>query len=190
MATLATQLEIKTYDDLVALPNDGNRYELIFGEIVMSPAPKLKHQRAAKRLAIMIEAHLERTKSGELILAPFDVKLSATNVVEPDLFVVARANLPRLTNDFLIGPPDLVVEVLSPSNRAQDLVRKANLYLTFGVTEYWVVDPDAAAITVNVLRDGLYAADTHPDGIARSRVFPGLEIDPVAVFAMPDDVTT
>ena len=179
-------LQLKTYDDLQAMPDDGKRYELIYGEIVMSPSPRLRHQLVARRIERRFEDHLREHGGGVVVGAPFDVKFSETNVVQPDIIVVRAERVRALTEDFMDGAPDIVVEVLSPSNRGHDLIKKAALYQDHGVPEYWVVDPDAGAIVVNVLTDGRYAAVASPDGVVRSRVLPGLEVRPVDVFALPD----
>lgn len=182
-------LQLKTYDDLLALPDDGNRYELIRGEIFMSPAPKLRHQRASRRLQRLIEDFLGAHGGGEVIDAPFDVRFSVSDVVQPDLFIVRPERAAALTEDFMEGAPDLVVEVLSPSNRAQDLVKKAALYQAFGVPEYWVVDPESEVIVVNVLREGRYIPAISDDGVARSSVLPAFEVRPDDIFALPTWMT-
>ena len=176
MASPATSAEIgsKTYDDLLAMPDDGNRYELIFGEIVMTASPKRKHQFALFQLGKLLDAYARDHRLGEVYIAPYDVKLSVHNVVEPDILFVRRSRLNILTEDFVDGPPDLVVEVLSPTNRAHDLVKKATLYADFGIPEYWIVDPVTDVITVHVLEAGHYRPLPNRPGIAESLVLAGL----------------
>ena len=183
---IATEIGSKTYDDLLAMPDDGNRYELIFGEIVMTASPKRKHQFALFQLGKLIDAYVRDHRLGEVYIAPYDVKLSVHNVVEPDILFVRRSRLSILTEDFVDGPPDLVVEVLSPTNRAHDLVKKATLYADFGIPEYWIVDPATDAITVYVLESGHYRPLPNRPGVAASVVLPGLEIRPEDVFAPPE----
>jgi Uma2 family endonuclease len=179
-------LQPRTYDDLLAMPEDGHRYELIYGEIVMSPSPKTKHQRAVVQLAEAFNRYVREHRLGEVFVAPFDVKLSPHSVVQPDLLYVKRERSRIVTEDFVDGPPDLIIEVLSASNRMQDLVKKAALYAEHGVPEYWIVDPESEQIGVNVWEDGQYVPVTFEDAIARSVTLPGLEVSPSEIFALPE----
>ena len=188
MALTATRpqlahLELKTYDDLLAIPEDGNRYELILGEIAMSPSPNKKHQRALSRLNNRTSAFVEQHQLGEVFFAPFDVKFSPYSVVEPDLFYISREKRFTLGDNFVDGAPDMVVEVLSPSNRMQDLVKKAALYAQYGVAEYWVVDPESQTVAVHQWKDGQYVALKPKKGIARSIVLKGFEVSIQEIFA-------
>lgn len=182
MALPVPLLQLKTYDDLRALPDDGQRYELINGEMLMSPSPKLRRQLASRRLARLFEDCLMKVGGGVVVGAPFDVRLSETSVVQPDVLVVLAGRLPALTEDFMDGAPDLVVEVLSPSNRGRDLVQKAALYPDHGVAEYWVVDPEGGQIVVNVLTNGRYAPQPVENGTIHSVVLPGLIVALADVF--------
>lgn len=188
MALPAAQikLELRTYDDLLALPDDGNRYELIHGEIVMSPAPKTKHQRIQMLLSRKLGDYVETHRLGELFGAPLDVKFSPYNVVQPDLVFVSRARADIVSEDFIDGAPDLIIEILSPSNRMRDLVTKAALYADQGVAEYWIIDPDSETVVVNVLRHGLYTALQPAGDAIRSGVFPNLRMTVSEVFAVPE----
>ncbi len=186
MAVPVTLLQLKTYDDLNALPDDGNRYELIFGEIVMSPSPRTKHQLALAALFMQLKRFVDERQLGEVLFAPLDVKFSEYSVVQPDILFVGRESLSRLGEQFLDGAPDIAIEALSPSNRMQDLVRKAALYINYGVPEYWVIDPDKETIMINLLTDGQYLATPVTQGSAHSRVLPGFAIDVAAVFTVPD----
>lgn len=141
-----------TRADLDRMPDDGNRYELIEGEIVMSPSPRTRHQLVSARLFRLLD---DARPEGTLVLyAPFDVVLEEDSVVEPDLVVFDES---IATERGIEGRPDLVVEILSPSTRSRDLVRKKRLYERAGVPCYWVVDPDEEiALTAWELRDGSY----------------------------------
>jgi Uma2 family endonuclease len=181
----STTLEPKTYDDLLATPADGNRYELIFGEIVVSPAPKTIHQRISMTLSKILGMYVGTHELGELFSSPIDVRLSPYNVVEPDLVFVSRSRFHIVLDDFIDGAPDLVIEILSPSNRSRDLVAKASLYADHGIPEYWTVDPDTESITVLRLHNQLYSAVDTRDGIVRSTAISGLELPVADVFAKP-----
>jgi Uma2 family endonuclease len=180
------KLELKTYDDLLAIPDDGNRYELIFGEIFMSPSPATKHQFVLGELNERFRDHVLKKALGVVFFAPVDVKFSMYSVVEPDLIVVSRERVEIVTEKNVDGVPDVVVEILSPSNRMQDLVRKAALYAQYGVPEYWIVDPETDRITVNQLREGQYSPLPIRGGIARSTVLPGLKIRVSDIFTIPE----
>jgi Uma2 family endonuclease len=182
MTDMALALELKTVDDLLAMPDDGHRYELIFGEIVTSPSPRTKHQVVIGRLFREMEEIIEPHRLGVLFLSPLDVRISRHNMVQPDLFFIGRERLGIVTDERIEGPPDLAVEVLSPSNRSQDLVKKAFLYASNGVTEYWIVDPENELIAVNTLVDGQYVAKPFENGAAASSVLPGFSVRPDELF--------
>lgn len=181
----STTMRALTFEDLLAVPADGNRYELIFGEIAMSPSPNTRHQYVLGELFTRLKQVAHDGRLGRVYIAPLDVRLSANNVVQPDLLFVRRERLGIARNTLIDGPPDLVMEVLSSSNRAQDLVKKAVLYALFAIPEYWIVDPDANLITVNALQDGQYVAVDAADGRARSLVIPEFTMDPNELFELP-----
>jgi len=138
-----------TYSDLVALPEDHLRHELIDGEHFVSPSPTLAHQVVLGRLFAVLNLYVTRHRSGEVLVAPFDVKLSAFTVLVPDLVYFTADRFARIVNEkHATAAPDLVVEVLSPRTRRRDLGRKRAVYDREGVREYWLVDPAAESITV------------------------------------------
>ncbi|KQV77889.1 hypothetical protein ASC64_03475 [Nocardioides sp. Root122] len=149
--TVLPQSRPLTADDLSALPDDGHRYELIDGTLIVTPAPSWRHQRAVARLlrALMdaADGHLE------VLAAPFDVRLADDTVLQPDVLVCRVSDL---TQRNLPAAPLLAVEVLSPSTRLVDLNLKRARYEAAGCPSYWVVDPEAPAITAWDLRDGAY----------------------------------
>ena len=138
-----------TYSDLVALPEDQLRHELIDGEHIVSPSPNTGHQEILKRLFRALDAHVERRHIGEVLFAPFDVKLSLFTVLVPDLVYFTTERFARVVNEkHATAAPDLVVEILSPGTRRRDKGRKRAVYDREGVSEYWIVDPEARSITV------------------------------------------
>ena len=138
-----------TYDDLLLLPDDGKRHEIIDGEHYVTASPNLRHQDLVGRLYLSIGAFLaSRPGTGRLFLAPLDVVLSYHDVVEPDLLFVAGDQTAILTTANVQGPPALVVEVLSPSTRKRDAQIKRRLFERTGVREYWLVDPELDAVQV------------------------------------------
>ena len=134
-----------------ATPDDGRRYELIDGVLIVSSAPLPVHQRAVVRLVVRLDPR--RPPDVELFVAPFDVTLAVDTVVEPDLAV---CRIDRISGRGYEGPPPLVIEVLSPSSRRIDLSLKKERYQAAGCSSYWVVDPAEPSIVAWDLVDGAY----------------------------------
>jgi len=135
-----------TVDMLEALPDDGNRYEILDGELYVTPSPAWRHQAVIWRLSILLDPYLEQGRVGFGLSAPADVIFDRRNVVEPDLFVAPLVN-GRMPNTLAeAGSLLLVVEVLSPSTRRADRTKKRLIYQSFRVPEYWIVDVDARLV--------------------------------------------
>lgn len=149
MSTTSTAPPL-TYEDYLTIPDDGKRHEIIDGIEFMSPSPSTPHQRTAQRLHLALPPHVDDQSLGEVFIAPYDVLLSESNIVQPDLLFVSRDCSSIVKDHGIEGVPDLVAEVISEGNRRYDEVRKRNLYARHGVTEYWVLDP--ALETVKVYR--------------------------------------
>lgn len=140
-----------TRADLAAAPDDGHRYELIDGSLLVTPAPRRAHQRASVRLVVLLVAGC--AEDLEVLHAPFDVVLAEDTVVQPDLLVARRTDL---TERDLPTAPLLAVEILSPSTRRIDLMLKRSRYEAAGCRSYWVLDPEVPSITAWELHDGAY----------------------------------
>lgn len=176
-----------TYDDLKHMPEDRNRYEIINGELLVSPAPSLAHQLLSGRLFKTLSAHVDTHGLGQLLYAPVDVRLGPHDVVEPDLLFLTRDHFDEYKSKGAIeGPPDLVVEIISPSSASIDAIRKAALYARAGVPEYWLADPERRTFRMLSLRDGVYRDVEPVDGRFHSSVLAGLVIDPASLFANLD----
>jgi Uma2 family endonuclease len=145
MATTSTRL---TYADLVAMPEDGKRHELIDGEHFVTPSPTLRHQLVLGHLHLDLAGYVEANGLGQAFFAPLDVILSDHDVVEPDLLFVSTERLERIGRPYVHAAPDLVVEVLSPATWKIDATKKLRLYEKFGVAEYWMIDPDREWVEV------------------------------------------
>ena len=140
-----------TVDDLDAMPDDGHRYELIDGILIVSPSPLVPHQRVVTRLLhLLFSAQPDEL---EVFAAPLDVRFSNDSQVQPDVLVVRRSDA---DGDRLRSIPLLAVEVLSRSTRLYDLNLKKARYERAGVPSYWVVDPEAVTLTAWELRDDSY----------------------------------
>ena len=184
MAT-ATQSAVRhTYKDYCATPDD-ERYELLDGNLMMGPAPNRKHQEVLFRLARKLGDFTEEHRLGTVYVAPFDVVLSDTDVVQPDVLFISRAREHTITDENVRGAPDLVIEILSPSTAERDQGYKHELYGRHGVLEYWIVDPMAETVAVHRQGDGrLEAAETLGRGdTLRTALLDGLEIKLADVFA-------
>lgn len=165
------------YGDYAAIPSDGRRYELLEGELYVTPAPSPLHQRVSKRLQRQLEAYFEGRLLGEVFNAPIDVILTPHDVFQPDLVVVTQSS--QISQRGIEGPPLLVVEILSPSTRVQDRGAKARRYAQLGIPHYWLVDPEIPRIEcyradseryVLLLESEGQASTPHPD-------FAGLTIE-------------
>ncbi|MGH8904329.1 MAG: Uma2 family endonuclease [Egibacteraceae bacterium] len=144
-----------TYDDLATFPNDKLRRELIDGELIVSPAPRFRHQDVATELATELRLYT-RVHGGKACAAPLDVYFTHEDVVEPDVLFIRPEHQDRIEEKFIRSAPDIVVEVSSPSTRHLELVRKRNLYERHGVPEYWYADLEHDCIRVYRLTDGRY----------------------------------
>ncbi|MDQ2665922.1 MAG: Uma2 family endonuclease [Gemmatimonadota bacterium] len=171
-----------TVADVHALPDDGNRYEVIDGELFVTPVPRLRHQEAAFELAVMLREYLKRERVGHAFLAPADVIFTPTRLVQPDVFVTGLVN-GRRPQEFVV-PSGLLVaaEVLSPSTARADRVAKRTLFRDEGVPEYWIVDLDARTIERTTPDDArpemlVDSLSWHPEGVSAPLV-----IDLVAYF--------
>ena len=143
-----------TYEDYRNTPAD-KRYELLDGELVVAPAPRIPHQRVAVELGTRLHTFVKDSGLGEILFAPCDVLLSNTDVVQPDLLFVSRERGDILLGgDNVRGAPDLVIEILSPSTSGLDRTLKRRLYARYGVREYWLVDPDAKTVAILLMGRG------------------------------------
>jgi Uma2 family endonuclease len=167
-----------TAADLEAMPDDGHRYELIDGALVVTPSPSRRHQLVSSRLLVLLAS----TCPTDLLVlaAPTDVRLAVDTVLQPDLLVVRRAELDQEAEPL---HPLLVVEILSPSTRHIDLELKRARYQAAGCPAYWVVDPDDLELRAYELRDGEYVAVAHVTG---SEVYAATQPFPVEV--VPSDL--
>jgi Uma2 family endonuclease len=184
---MAPQTSTKmTYEDLLLLPEDGLRHEIIDGEHYVNASPLEKHQRVSHNLIVEIGIYLRKHPVGRLYHAPFDVVFSRYDVVEPDLMFISNERRAIITSRNVQGSPDLLVEILSPSNTRYDEVTKRALYERTGVAEYWIVDPVRDAVRVfRRNAEGRYeiAANLSRNETLTSPLFPTLEIQLDEIFA-------
>lgn len=165
-----------TVADLAALPDDGLQYELADGVLLVSPAPRPRHQVVLGELHLVLRAACPPDL--QVLFAPVDFQPTLRRSLQPDLLVVRRSDVGEKN---IVAPLLLAVEVLSPSTRAKDLLLKRGLYEDSGVASYWTVDPDEPSVTALQLRDGRY--------VEAGRAGPGqvLELDlPFPVRLSPE----
>ncbi len=172
--------KVWTYEDYLRLEDD-KRYEIINGRLYEMPAPTPWHQRILKRLLNILTGFAELKESrGEVLPSPIDVVLGDRYVLQPDIIFISKDRLEIIGEKAIMGPPDLVVEIISPATVRRDTVVKKEIYEKFGVKEYWIVYPDERAIEVWVLNDkGKYElfSVAEGEGKVKSKVLEGLEID-------------
>jgi len=141
-----------TYEEFARLPDDGQRYEVIGGELFVTPTPRAIHQKILMRLGAALEVFAVEHGVGELF-GPLDVLFGEEDYLAPDLVFVRHDRLDMVTDRGAEGPPDLVVEVLSPKTAIRDRGIKRVRYAHFGVPEYWIVDPTRQWIEVYRLQE-------------------------------------
>ncbi len=150
---MTTRTKPVTYDDYLALPNDGKKYEIIEGELIMTPSPISEHQIISRNIVLILGTYVSKNKLGEVLYAPIDVVLSMTDVVQPDIVFISSERTGIITKKNIIAAPDLVIEILSESTETLDRVTKKNLYEHYGVREYWIVNPTAKTIEQYILEN-------------------------------------
>jgi Uma2 family endonuclease len=143
------------YDQYAAMPDDGKRYEIFEGDMVMmSPGPSTSHQAVSGELEFILK---QSCKTDYVIFdAPLDVILSQTTVLQPDILMIHRSRLHIVTKRGIEGPPDLVAEIVSPGSRKRDKVDKMSLYAKYGVPEYWIIDTDSKHLEQYRLQEDRY----------------------------------
>lgn len=174
-----------TYEDYCRLP-EGSPYQLIGGEMVMTPSPTPYHQLVSAKLQLQMAGFVFEKRLGIVLVAPVDVYLAETETYQPDLIFIPEERLAIVEETRINGAPDLVVEILSPSTGYYDLRSKYKVYEKSGVREYWIVDPHNKSVQVFCLREGKYALDqeAEQEGTVDSRVIDGLQVQVESIFVV------
>ncbi len=167
-----------TVADYERLPEDGQRYELIEGELRMAPAPNPEHQTASGLIFYHLMQCVQLAGHGRVFTAPLDVELSPVTIVQPDIVVILNGGAATITTQRIVGPPDLVVEVVSPGTASYDRREKRDLYAAAGIREYWIADPGHRAVELLTLVGGAYRAEHVYRGqaVIPSQVIPGWNV--------------
>ena len=176
-----------TYDDYATIPDDGHRYEVVQGMLYMSPAPNVRHQTVVVWIAHYLVQYVQVPGLGRVLVSPIDMELAPKTVVQPDVVVVLKRNEAILHPSRIIGAPDLVVEVASPTTATYDRRTKLEAYARASVPEYWIADPEAQTVELLVLDAG--KSDYQSQGVFRdditlpSRIVPEFPVAVARFFA-------
>jgi Uma2 family endonuclease len=173
-----------TAQDYRLLPEAGPRYQLIEGELFMSPAPNRFHQKVSGNIYFLLRSYLEKTPAGELYDAPFDLFLGEHAVFQPDILFIANDRRSILTDEGAEGAPNLVIEILSESTAHLDRQTKRKVYAASGVEELWLADPITKTVEVYLLQKnaGQPAMINRDNDVFQSPTFPGLPIALSEIF--------
>ena len=183
MTLLTESNEKYTYNDYEKLP-EGAPYQLINGELVMTPAPTTYHQRIIRRIFKLLDNHVEGNSLGEIFFSLIDVYFSETDTYQPDIVYIAKDRSSIIGEKKIEGSPDLIIEILSPATADYDLRHKKKIYERFGVQEYWIVDPMEKSVDVYKNTSQLLELDKRYEEseILRSLLLEGFEMDLGRVF--------
>jgi Uma2 family endonuclease len=165
-----------TYKEYAALPDDGRRYEIMDGVLLMAPSPSPGHQSVDMVLSFYLFQYVNMAGLGRAFSAPLDVELAPKRVFQPDLFVLLNRSLGKVTATRVVGAPDLVIEIASPGTAAYDRLSKCVAYAQAGVEEYWIVDTEMSSVEVLTLQAGAYQSQGVFQGkdTLFSQVVPGM----------------
>jgi Uma2 family endonuclease len=174
-----------TYDEYALLPQDRNRYEVMEGELYMTPSPSPDHQDAVTELASILHNHVAAGGLGKVYVAPLDVVFTETNILQPDILFLRAGRIPPKGAKNVTLAPDLVIEVVSPSSAEQDREIKPHVYARHGVPHYWIADPAAGTLEMYALAGAAYTAAGafSDDATATTPLFPGLTIPLARLWA-------
>ena len=183
MSTVAIEKKKYTYEDYLKTPDD-KRYELIEGELLMTPSPAPKHQKISRELESEILKFVKANNLGEVFDAPCDVYLDNENVVQPDILFISKERLNIIGEKNIQGAPDLAIEIISESTAYRDLVQKKKLYSKFGVKEYWIVVPEEKSVEIYILKNNVFQPYKiySKDDILESPLLTGLKIGLKEIF--------
>lgn len=186
MQTTISQIDYKkryTYADYYVITDD-KRYEVMEGVLMMVPAPNTFHQKISGKIEFILRQFVIDNDLGEVFYAPTDVVLSDDVVVQPDILFISKERAGIIEEQSIMGAPDIVVEIISPSSSFNDSVRKRELYQRFGVKEYWLVFPEEKAIEIMTIENGIYRefCSAKEQGTVQSKLLQGFEVELKGVF--------
>jgi Uma2 family endonuclease len=166
-----------TYKEYATLPDDGMRYEIMDGVLLMTPSPSPGHQDVGMVLSFYLYQYVNMAGIGKAFFAPLDVELAPKRVFQPDLLVLLNANLGKITSTRVVGAPDLVIEIASRGTAAYDRLNKYQAYEQAGVAEYWMIDTETRSVEIFLLQADVYQSQGIFQGkdTLFSQVVPGMQ---------------
>lgn len=179
------QPKLLTYEDYVKLtPPDNGNFELLNGQIYFMASPKPSHQRISLRLSYFLAAYVIPNNLGEIFPAPMDVVFTEHDTFQPDLLFISKERLNIIGENRIEGSPDLVVEILSPSNDNSEMSYKKHIYEITGVQEYWLINVEKQTLTLykqvdNELR---WQRDIQKNEVLQSEIIKGVELELSKIF--------
>ncbi|MFQ5901966.1 MAG: Uma2 family endonuclease [Thermodesulfobacteriota bacterium] len=183
MAEPAVAKNRYTYEDYLKTPDD-ERYELIEGELIMTPSPKTDHQRISGRIDFALRRFVEENDLGEVFYAPYDVYLDEENCVQPDILFVSKERLNIIGENNIQGAPDLAVEIVSEGSVYRDVIQKKIIYARSGIKEYWIIAPQEKMVEVYFLKGKGYQLikTCFYDDTLQSRLLKGFRVELKEIF--------
>ncbi len=168
---------ILSYEDYLSMPDDRNRYEILEGELAVTPSPTSMHQLVSRNLAFILHCHIKQYRLGDILYAPMDVILSDISIVQPDLIYITREHLHLITTRGIEGTPDMVIEIISPASKRLDRVGKLQIYAKYGIAWYWLIDPLEKTLEIYMLNHESYSlhGTYSQNDTVKPLLFPGLE---------------
>lgn len=149
---------------------EGTPIQLINNRFYMSPAPLFKHFETVDSIVEALKDEVKKNSIGKVVFAPVDVYLGSKNAFQPDIMFIHKNNFDIIKEDGIHGAPDMVIEVLSPGNRNDDIVKKKDVYGSFGVKEYFIVDPFDKAVITYYLKNGAFEEQKKYTGKLASKI--------------------
>ena len=156
--------------DVYKLLPEGTPIQLINNRFYMSPAPFFKHFETVDAIVEALKTEVKKKETGKVVFAPVDVYLGPKNALQPDIMFIHKNNLDIIKENGIHGAPDIIVEVLSPGNKNDDLVKKKDVYETFGVKEYFIADPSDKTVFTYYLKNGVFEEQKKTNGKLASKV--------------------
>lgn len=183
MPTAVLETKKSTYEDYLKTPDD-ERYELVEGDLIMTPSPVTKHQRISGKIGFELTKYVTENNRGEVFYAPCDVHFDNENVMQPDILFISRERLDIIGEKNIQGAPDLTIEIISESSAYRDMVQKKKLYARFGVKEYWIVIPKERSIEMYLIKENTYHLfkSFELDDTLESPTLKGLKIELKKIF--------
>jgi len=173
-----------TIDDYLML-EEGAPFQLINYDLIMSPSPLPIHQQILYALSeIIVLYNIQHGRQGQWLYSPMDVKFDEGNILQPDILYISEERKQELIKDRIEGAPDLIIEILSPSNAYYDLRQKKDIYERYGVKEYIIIDPIQQNADLYILKDGVYILGQKAQlgEVLKSLLLPGFDIEVSKLF--------